>query len=405
MTHRLPHSAKPPARISPQRGINMDKTQRQLNSAAAQRTVRRGRCAPAYLVFLCFMLALCLCGCAGTQTGSADAQGSAGGWELYYLNKDLTTIVPVSYTPSDGTKLPDTASSDEEPVNAEEDASAEGVTEMPAEASKQTSASGDEKTFIEKDVVNDMIDQLSSSRERLADVPPIDGFSIKGWKVDKGEMTVDFSKGYNELSSTRRILVRAAFVNTFCQLPEIRSVAFTCEGDTILDGAGSPIAASTPEQYIFNSGNEIRGYEKVRLHLYFANQKGDRLVNTYRNVVYNSNIAMERLVTEQVLKGPNSKVVFPTLNADTKVLSVTTRDSVCYVNLDRDFLTEPYNVTPQVAVYSLVNSLTELPSVRRVQISVEGSTSDLFMDTVSLQNAFERDDSIVVGDKDGDSKE
>ena len=94
----------------------------------------------------------------------------------------------------------------------------------------------------------------------------------------------------------------------------------------------------------------MRNYEKVRLHLYFANESGDRLVDTYRNVVYNSNMPMERLIVEQVIQGTDSGFAFPTLNPETKVISVTTRDNICYVNLDRNFQSEPYRVSPEVAV-------------------------------------------------------
>ena len=183
-------------------------------------------------------------------------------------------------------------------------------------------------------------------------------------------------------------------LNTLCQIDGVDSVSFLCGDYPLTNEDGSVVTAMNSDMFIFNSGKEIMNYEKVRLHLYFANEDGDQLVDTYRNVVYNSNISMERLVVEQVLKGPNSDVVFPTLNPAAKVLSVTTRDGVCYVNLDQAFLTEPYGVTSQVAIYSLVNSLTELSSVSAVQITIEGKTGKSFMDS-SLSSAFERNLSVV----------
>lgn len=149
------------------------------------------------------------------------------------------------------------------------------------------------------------------------------------------------------------------------------------------------------DSFIYNSGNEIRNNEKTRLHLYFANKDGDMLVNTYRPAVYNSNMPEERLIVEEVLKGPNSDFSYPTLNPNTSVVSVLTRDKVCYVDLDRNFLDEPYSVTPEVAIYSLVNSLCELDSVDEVQISISGSSSYQFMDKVSLSTAFEMNRDIV----------
>lgn len=149
------------------------------------------------------------------------------------------------------------------------------------------------------------------------------------------------------------------------------------------------------DSFIYNSGNEIRNNEKTRLHLYFANKDGDMLVNTYRPAVYNSNMPEERLIVEEVLKGPNSDFSYPTLNPNTSIVSVLTRDKVCYVDLDRNFLDEPYSVTPEVAIYSLVNSLCELDSVDEVQISISGSSSYQFMDKISLSTTFEKNRDIV----------
>lgn len=149
------------------------------------------------------------------------------------------------------------------------------------------------------------------------------------------------------------------------------------------------------DSFIYNSGNEIRNNEKTRLHLYFANKDGNMLVNTYRPAVYNSNMPEERLIVEEVLKGPNSDFSYPTLNPNTSVVSVLTRDKVCYVDLDRNFLDEPYSVTPEVAIYSLVNSLCELDSVDEVQISISGSSSYQFMDKISLSTTFEKNKDIV----------
>ena len=243
-------------------------------------------------------------------------------------------------------------------------------------------------------MADDMLEQLATPSGDVRSIAPIQNFTVTGTTLQNGTLTVFLSSDYEELETVREILTRAALVNTLCQIDGVDSVSFLCGDHPLTNEDGSVVTAMNSDMFIFNSGKEIMNYEKVRLHLYFANEDGDQLVDTYRNVVYNSNISMERLVVEQVLKGPNSDVVFPTLNPAAKVLSVTTRDGVCYVNLDQAFLTEPYGVTSQVAIYSLVNSLTELSSVSAVQITIEGKTGKAFMDS-SLSSAFERNLSVV----------
>lgn len=289
------------------------------------------------------------------MTGCAREEKEDSGLLLYYLNEDLSSLSTLSYPMEDGKSKDD---------------------------------------LSPQEMADDMLEQLATSSGDVRSIAPIQNFTVTGTTLQNGTLTVFLSSDYEELETVREILTRAALVNTLCQIDGVDFVSFLCGDHPLTNEDGSVVTAMNSDMFIFNSGKEIMNYEKVRLHLYFANEDGDQLVDTYRNVVYNSNISMERLVVEQVLKGPNSDVVFPTLNPAAKVLSVTTRDGVCYVNLDQAFLTEPYGVTSQVAIYSLVNSLTELSSVSAVQITIEGKTGKAFMDS-SLSSAFERNLSVV----------
>ena len=289
------------------------------------------------------------------MTGCAREEKEDSGLLLYYLNEDLSSLNTLSYLMEDGKSKAD---------------------------------------LSPQEMADDMLEQLATPSGDVRSIAPIQNFTVTGTTLQNGTLTVFLSSDYEELETVREILTRAALVNTLCQIDGVDSVSFLCGDHPLTNEDGSVVTAMNSDMFIFNSGKEIMNYEKVRLHLYFANEDGNQLVDTYRNVVYNSNISMERLVVEQVLKGPNSDVVFPTLNPAAKVLSVTTRDGVCYVNLDQAFLTEPYGVTSQVAIYSLVNSLTELSSVSAVQITIEGKTGKAFMDS-SLSSAFERNLSVV----------
>ena len=118
-------------------------------------------------------------------------------------------------------------------------------------------------------------------------------------------------------------------------------------------------------------------------------------MEAYRTVVYNSNMPLERVVLEQVIQGPNGSFAFPTINSETKVINVTTRDRRCYINLNKEFLNGQQDVLAQTAIYSIVNSLCELPSIESVQISVDGDTDAIFMESISLTGSFRMNKEIV----------
>ena len=335
---RIPLSYAPPATARPK-----EKTK------SASPWHRKTESLLVLLISLISAAVLSGCGLTGVAPASS-SQNEGAAYRVYYVNKDDTTIVPTDYRT--------------------------GTTES-------------------LKLSQELLDQMETATVEVGYFIPISGFEILGTALSNGLLTISLSEEYRSLEPTHEILVRAAIVNTLCQVNGVTEVQFLISEEPLMNADGTPVGPMTDKMFIFNSGNEIEGYERVRLHLYFANEAGDRLIDTYRSIVYNSNISMERLVTEQVLRGPISANVYPTLNAETKIISVTTRDGVCYVNLDNRFLSNPSRVTPQVAIYSLVNSLTELPTVSKVQISVDGSTTREFMETMDLSLVYSRSDAVI----------
>lgn len=248
--------------------------------------------------------------------------------------------------------------------------------------------------------LEELVEQLGIVPQKLEYKAPLQmGFALNSYRVDGEKLYVDVSESYRSLSFTTEVLVRASLVRTLSQVTGVKYVAITVEGGQLHDSLGNVIGLMSADQFIDNAGNEINAYERVRLRLYFANEDGTALIATNRTMAYNTNISMERLVVEQLLSGPGADVadvVYPTINPNTKLLGITVRDGVCYVNFDDGFLTQPYNVSTDVAIYSIVNSLAELNNVNRVQISVNGETGLLYRETISLTTMFERNLDLIT---------
>ena len=246
----------------------------------------------------------------------------------------------------------------------------------------------------------ELLEQLGTMPPKLEYKAPLQmGFTLLSAYIDGEKLYLDVSEGYRGLSATTEILVRAALVRTMSQVEGIKYVAITVEGSQLHDSLGNIVGLMSAEQFIDNAGDEINAYDKVRLRLYFANEDGTALVATNRTMAYNTNISLERLVVEQLLSGPGADVadvVYPVMNPNTKIVSVSVRDGICYVNFDENFLNQTYNVSSEVAIYSIVNSLGELTNVNRVQISVNGETDIMYRESISLSTVFERNLDLIT---------
>ena len=71
-------------------------------------------------------------------------------------------------------------------------------------------------------------------------------------------------------------------------------------------------------------------------------------------------------------------------------------ENICYINFDSSFLTlGTLKTSEKLPNLCHCQLLTELQTVSRVQIIVDGSQNVMFRDVVSLNEPFERDESYI----------
>ena len=247
-----------------------------------------------------------------------------------------------------------------------------------------------------KALVTELLEQLAIQTNEIDYQPVIAGFEVKDCLFRESQITLNFSEEYENLPPTKEVLVRAAIVKTLTQVEGVELIAMQVNGRSMLDNLGNTVGVMSKDTFIDNTGEDMKKYEEVTLTLYFANVTGDKLIKVNRTMRYNTNISLEKLVVEQVLYGPVDKkgkdaetIVLPTLNPETKIISVNVKDGICYVNLNNSFLTLQPNMKADTAIYSLVNSLTELPGVLKVQLAVDGET-EVKLGEKTLSALFER---------------
>lgn len=213
---------------------------------------------------------------------------------------------------------------------------------------------------------------------------------VQDVKVEEGKAEVNFNASYEELNKAAEVLLRAAVVQSLTQIEQVEYVAFLIDGKPLTDSQGQEIGYMQESDFVQNIGPALNSYQKADLKLYFANEKGDALKEQSISVRYNSNMSVEKLVIEQLIKGPSGKEEKATLPSDTKLLGVSVKDGICYVNFNEGFLAQGYDVSPEVVIYSLVNSITENGNAVQVQISVNGESAIKFRDMIDLSKPISR---------------
>lgn len=218
---------------------------------------------------------------------------------------------------------------------------------------------------------------------------------IASWELDGGTLFLDMEASYGNLDSVQEILCRAVLVKNFVQIPQIKYVQITVAGEELKDSEGNSIGLLSLDSFLENSGEEINSYQYSDITLYFTNEDGDRLVEEQRKVYYISSTPLERVVVEQLIRGPQEDGHYPVISPNTGIIGVTVADGIGYVNLDDKFVTEALTVQEEIPVYAIVNSLIQVGTVKKVQISVNGETQVTFRESMELDKLYEWNEELT----------
>lgn len=141
-----------------------------------------------------------------------------------------------------------------------------------------------------------------------------------------------------------------------------------------LAGCTPRASGETPKDPIF----PVPSKDTVTVDLYFADDQAMEVLPERREVEVASDpaqrLSLEELVVTELLKGPEDPLLNKTFPAEAKVLSVQVTDGLALANFSKELVTKHGggSTGEMMTILSLVNSLTVLPNIDRVQILVEG---------------------------------
>ena len=323
-----------------------------LHNISKHHITRQIRCAVSMIMVLTMVLACTmLTGCSFRNSGDTNQSPDI---QVYYITSDIDGLVPVS----------------------------SGIIA---------------NTYDSKDsLLKAVTEALSVSPEAKLRAPLRAENGFRSAMITDNQVVLDFDESMAGLDVISRTLIMAAATRTITQIEGIDAVSGTIAGSPMLDSAGMVIGPMSADAYVDNAGLQINAEERTQLTLYFANETGDGLVKVNRTVVYSGNIPMDKLVMQQLISGPqDGENAYPVINPATKLINATTQDGTCYVNLDSSFLSPVDNISNDVAIYSIVDSLIELGTVNKVQFLIDSDSDVMFREAVSLNTVFDRNLDIV----------
>jgi germination protein M len=146
--------------------------------------------------------------------------------------------------------------------------------------------------------------------------------------------------------------------------------------------------------------NPVINPEKIdrqKVVLYFTDSDKKELFPEERSIEIKQSQTAEYQIVEQLMSGPVDSSLKGCMPQGAKIKDIKTEDGICYVNLTSEFVNNIGNGgdTEKLAIYSIVNSLTELNNVNKVQFLIEGEKISNYKGSYDFSKTFERDESLI----------
>ncbi|HHV94009.1 MAG TPA: GerMN domain-containing protein [Firmicutes bacterium] len=156
----------------------------------------------------------------------------------------------------------------------------------------------------------------------------------------------------------------------------------------------SPAPKVVPQQE--SSGSPQDEGESLFITLYFSDGEAMYLRPELR-VVDDPDADRAALVIGELIRGPQRKGLVRTVPPTVSLRKVWVEDGVAYVDFSREFQTEHWggSAGDTFTLFSVVNSLTELPGIEAVQFLIEGEIEEAVLGHTDTTAPIRRREDLI----------
>jgi len=221
---------------------------------------------------------------------------------------------------------------------------------------------------------------------------------VSGQIVNDTVLEIEFSPGYKQMQPLDELLFRSALVWTMTGLDFIKGVHFYIGNDELLASDGKPFGIMGRSTILVSPVISPEKTSSQFIKLYFADNASMLLVSEMRLVDVSGGEPIEKDIVGQLIAGTKQKLLNSLIPPGTKLLGVETENGVCYVNLSTEFISDQTGnqERARLSVFSIVDSLTEIPDIRQVQFLIDSEKIAGFSGGMDISGPIDRNTMIIL---------
>jgi len=150
-----------------------------------------------------------------------------------------------------------------------------------------------------------------------------------------------------------------------------------------------------PEREEIIEEQPVSEKKETEIVLYFSDQTAQYLVPEIRKI--NQTDYPEKQSIIELIKGPSSNNLYPTIPQTTRVNALYVSDNIAYIDLSSEIIKDhPGGSTGELlTVYSIVMTLTSFPEIEKVQLLVDGNSGETLVGHIDTSIPIERDEQWI----------
>lgn len=221
------------------------------------------------------------------------------------------------------------------------------------------------------------------------------GIKLLSATLDKDAVTINLSQEFDLLSLEENLIIRAAIVRAYTEISGVNKVIFLIDGKLFMNSDKKSEFMKT-DFFVINDFDS-REKQRANVIFYYLDKEKDKLVKNIDVVQYTKD-ELEINTIRELLRGPISlddklKNIFP---LSTVVYEAKTTDGVCIVKLNNGLSELNTEKDVELAVYSIVNTLTSIPGINSVQVMSDDELGIKFKGKKLYAKSLEKNESEKI---------
>ena len=211
---------------------------------------------------------------------------------------------------------------------------------------------------------NNSINRENNSVFESIEVLDIDS-QLSNKRNNSKRVNINLSEEYFDLDNDN-ISFRASIVYSLVELDNVNSVFFLVEGSDLSD---APLNKSS---FNISVDGEIPSKDE-RFNLYFIDNETMKLRLYEKQAKYDADELKENFVLQLLREGPTDESGYAgTLSEEEEITIDSVKDGIAFVEVGSDFFVVESKEKEELKAYSVVNTLTELSNINKVQFTQDG---------------------------------